>query len=195
MRHFILSVKLLTYGFLAYLLYVLAVEYDPANTAFHPPFVLFVVDWINLFIHEAGHLFFKIFGEFVYLLGGSLTQILLPALLVVVTWRQSRMRGVGLPLFWTGENMVNVSVYIRDAPFKKLHLIAGGLIHDWNWLLNGDPDAAEIISDAVFGLGLLLCAGAIAVGVWSAVAVYREAEELDREPVLPTPKSDFDVRL
>src|SRR5512138_3998988 len=99
MRHVILAAKFLVYGYLAYLLYILAAEYDPADPTFHPPFVLFVLDWINLFIHEAGHAFLKFFGQFVYILGGSLVQVLLPALLALATWRQSQMRGMALPLF------------------------------------------------------------------------------------------------
>ncbi len=188
MRHILFAAKFLAYGYLAYLLYILAVEYDPADPAFHPPFALFVVDWINLFIHEAGHAFLKFFGKFIYILGGSLVQILLPALLLLVTWRQSTVRAVSLPLFWTGENLVNVSVYIKDAPFRKLHLLAGGLIHDWNWLLNGDLDTSSILSDMVFGLGILLCAAAVAIGLWFALSDYRLASQLDQMPVPPPSK-------
>jgi hypothetical protein len=72
--------------------------------------------------------------------------------------------------------MINVSVYIADAPFRKLKLIASGLIHDWNWLLSGDLEAAEPLSIIVYGLGFFLCFAAL-VGflVW-AVMAYREAE-------------------
>ncbi len=185
MRYILLSLKLLLYGYLAYILYILAFEYEPANSAFHPPFLLFVVDWVNLFIHEAGHLFFKLFGRFIYILGGSLMQVLLPALLAVVTWRQSRLRGIGLPLYWTGENMVNVSIYIRDAPYQRLHLIGKGLIHDWHWILNGDPDVSELLGDAAFGIGLLVCAAALGLGVWSAVAMFREAGTLEGDVAVP----------
>ncbi len=187
MRHVILAVKLLVYGYLAYLLYVLAMEYDPADPTFHPPFILFVVDWIDLFIHEAGHAFLKFFGQFIYIHGGSLIQILLPALMVLVTWRQTFKRGIGLPLFWLGENLVNVSVYIKDAPYKKLHLLAGGLIHDWNWLLNGNQEFSALLSDAVFGLGLLSCAAGIVAGIWFGISTWRLAADLDRIPAPPAP--------
>ena len=176
MRYALLASKLLLYVYLGYLLYVLAAEYDPANSAFRPPFILFVVDWIDLFIHEGGHFIFRIFGQWVYILGGSLMQVLLPGLAVFVAFRQDR-RWIGLPLFWLGENLVNVSVYIFDAPYKKLHLIARGLIHDWNWLLNGDQTSAEVLGTIVQGLGIVTCVAAIGFGVWFAISIFREGED------------------
>ncbi|MGA9118777.1 MAG: hypothetical protein WB699_05385 [Bacteroidota bacterium] len=176
MRYTLLSLKLLLYGYLAYLLLFLATEFDPVNPAVRPPFVIFVVSWIDLFIHEGGHFIFRILGKFLYILGGSLTQVMLPALLAYVTFRRDR-RWIGLPLFWTGENLVNVSVYIEDAPYKRLHLLAKGLIHDWNWLLDGDPTSAEILGGTVHWLGILVCAAAIGLGVWFAISIFREGDE------------------
>jgi hypothetical protein len=79
-------------------------------------------------------------------------------------------------MFWAGESMINVSVYIADAPFRKLKLIASGLIHDWNWLLSDNLEAAEPLSIIVYGLGYFLCVAAL-VGflVWSVMA-FREIE-------------------
>ncbi len=173
MRYAIVVGKLLVQAYLLYLLYVLAVLYDPTDPGFRPPIVLFVVDWVDLFIHEAGHLVFRIFGKVVYFAGGSLMQVLLPAVTAFVTWRNSP-RWISLPVFWTGENLVNVSVYIKDAPYKRLHLIGRNLIHDWNWLLDGDADAAETLGEITFFLGLLVCLVAVVAGVWFALRLYRE---------------------
>ena len=41
------------------------------------------IDYINLLIHEGGHGIFRIFGKFIYTLGGSLMQILIPGMFVV----------------------------------------------------------------------------------------------------------------
>ncbi len=38
---------------------------------------------VNLVFHEAGHLIFGFFGQFVGVLGGSLNQVLIPAICVV----------------------------------------------------------------------------------------------------------------
>ena len=173
-------VKLLGLSYLAYLLYVLAFQYDPSDPGFSPPFVLWIMDTINLFIHEAGHFFLKPFGRWIYIFGGSFFQIFMPLLLALLGLRQSYRHTI-LPAFWCGESMVNVSVYIRDAPFRHLKLLAKGLIHDWNWLLSDDLESAGTIADIVFGLGIVLCAVAIGVGVYAAIQAYREAEEEESE--------------
>jgi hypothetical protein len=169
----ILTAKLLVIGYLGWLLVYLLTEYTPAHPGFHPPFALWLLDTIDLFIHEAGHLFFRIFGQFIYVLGGSLFQILLPLSLLVVVWRQN-VTQIWYPGFWLGENMVNVSVYIQDAPDRKLKLIASGLIHDWYWLLNGDRDSAEILGGIMYWLGILIIAGSLGAGVFFAIRDYRE---------------------
>ncbi len=166
--------KLILFGYLAYLLLYLATGYEPARRPFNPPFLIFVIDAINLYIHEAGHFFLKPFGRFIEFLGGSLFQCLLPLALVLVSWRQN-VRTAPYGLFWLGENLVNISVYIKDAPYKKLRLIAPGLTHDWNWLLNGDPDVAEPLGTCVFVLGLIGCTIAIGLGIYFAIGAYRQA--------------------
>lgn len=159
--------------FCSYLLWFLAFEYYPADPlGFTPPFVLWVIDTINLFIHEAGHFFFRLFGQTLSILGGSLTQCLIPLALAIVTWREKPQQ-TGLPLFWFGENLVNVSVYISDAPYRNLKLIKDGLIHDWHWLLSDHLDWAEPMGLVVRGLGLVVCAGAIGLMVWYLVRGFR----------------------
>jgi len=176
MRQTILAIKLLFLAYLAYLFYQLAIVYDPASPGYRSPFALFVLDTIDLFLHEAGHFFCKPFGMFVYILGGSLFQVLLPLTLVIVTLRQN-ISTIAYPAFWLGQNMINVSVYVKDAPFRHLHLIGKGLIHDWNWLLLNNLEAAEPMGDALFATGLLVCLASIGGGVYFAIRKYREEQE------------------
>jgi hypothetical protein len=173
MRIALLLAKLLLFAYCGYLLIFLLTGYTPEQRGYSPPFVLWIMDTINLFIHEAGHLFFKILGQWLYILGGSLTQVLIPLALLIVVWR-TNIAQIWYPGFWLGENLVNVSVYIRDAPYRKLKLLAQGLIHDWHWLLNGDPDTAEILGGTVYWLGILLCLSSIGCGVWFAIKAFRE---------------------
>jgi hypothetical protein len=172
MKYFYLTLKLILFIYLGYLAYYLGVEYNPAGSFSPPPFVLWVIDTINLFIHEAGHFFFKIFGQWISILGGSMFQCLVPLALVVVTLRQNPSN-TPYAGFWLGENLVNVSVYIKDAPFQRLHLIGKGLIHDWHWLLAGNLDAAEPLSDAVRILGILICVGSIGAGIFLSIRDFR----------------------
>jgi hypothetical protein len=174
MRTATLIFKCLLGAYILYILYVLAVDYSPGEHPVNPPFLLFVMDTINLFIHEAGHLFMKPFGMVIYMLGGSAVQVLLPLALLVVTWLQ-QPRQTPYPAFWVGESMINVSVYIADAPYRKLKLIAPGLKHDWNWLLSDNLEAAEPLSVIVYAIGMLLCVGSFAGFLAFAVMEYRES--------------------
>jgi hypothetical protein len=173
MRAFILGLKLLVMAYLGTLLFFLLTSYEPATPGFHPPFVLWLIDTIDLFIHEAGHFFFRILGQWMHVLGGTLFQVLVPLALLIVVWRQN-VSQIWYPGFWLGESLVNASAYIQDAPYRKLKLIASGLIHDWWWLLDGDPDAAALIGGTVYWLGILCCTGALGAGVYFAVRDYRQ---------------------
>jgi hypothetical protein len=175
MKYTLLVLKILLLAYLSYLLMFLSSGYDPVAPGFRPPFVLWLLDTFNLFIHEAGHFFLRPFGRFVHVLGGSLFQVLVPLAFLIVTWRQSPWQ-IGYAGFWLGENMVNVSVYIQDAPFRRLRLIGKGLIHDWWWLLGGDEAVSAPLSEAVFLLGLVVCGLAIAGGLVYAIKAYREAD-------------------
>ena len=176
MKHLWLVLKLLLLLYISYLVYFLITSYDPTSPAFRPPFFLWVIDWMNLYIHEAGHFFFMIFGRWMHFLGGSLFQCLVPLALLIVMWRQNRSYAY-LSAFWLGENMINVSVYIRDAPYRRLHLIGKGLIHDWNWLLAGNLESAEPIADTVFFFGIILCIFAVLAGIFFAFYDFRWYQE------------------
>ena len=181
MKHAILALKLLVFAYLGYLLIFMTTEYEPARSGYSPPFILWVTDTINLFIHEAGHFFLKPFGMWIYIIGGSFFQCIIPLALLLVTWRQN-IGQIVYPAFWLGENMVNVSVYIQDAPFKRLKLIAKGLIHDWNWLLAGNLEYAEPLATTVKVLGLIVCFAALGAGTYFAIQSFREDAELSTMP-------------
>ncbi len=89
---------------------------------------------VNLAIHETGHLVFQPFGETMHFLGGSLFQILFPAVFVgYFLWKGDRF-GAAVALWWVGLNFWDVAPYIGDAQAQLLPLVGGG-IHDWTVLL------------------------------------------------------------
>jgi hypothetical protein len=180
MRYALLVLKLLVLAYLGYLVYFFLTTDGPAAPGYNPPFFVWVTDTINLFIHEAGHFFLKPFGMWIYIFGGSFVQCLLPLALTIVTWRQNAAQ-VSYPAFWFGENLINVSYYIKDAPYKHLKLIAAGLIHDWNWLLSDYLDSAEMIGNMVWGFGLVACVASLVAAAYSAIQSSREnaAEKVD----------------
>lgn len=109
-------------------LYFFWCAYDPYQWHF--------IDGVNLIIHEAGHLIFSFFGEFIMIAGGSLFQVIMPALFVGYFWYNEKYYSAALVLFWVGESILNVSVYAGDAVALQLPLLGGqDSVHDWNYLL------------------------------------------------------------
>ncbi len=180
MKHTLLILNLLLLAYLGYLVYFFISTDGPAGFGYKPPFALFILDTINLFIHEAGHFFLRLFGMWVYIFGGSFMQCFLPLLLALVVARQSMANAVW-PAFWFGENLINVSYYIRDAPYKQLKLIAAGLIHDWNWLMSDSLDSSETLGLLVWICGLVICIASVGAGAYYAICSFRDytGEALD----------------
>ncbi len=97
-----------------------------------------LVHSLNLLPHEAGHFFFRFFGEFMMIAGGSLLQLILPSIVAWSCYRHDQRIGTQLSLFWLGQNFVDVSIYAADAQDRALPLL-GGLgpeSHDWYNLLS-----------------------------------------------------------
>jgi hypothetical protein len=103
----------------------------------YDPYQWHLIDGVNLVIHEAGHLVFSPFGEFMMIAGGSLFQVIMPALFVGYFVYQHQFYSAALVLFWVGESILNVSVYASDAVALQLPLLGGeGSTHDWNYMLS-----------------------------------------------------------
>jgi hypothetical protein len=96
-----------------------------------------LIDGVNLVIHEAGHLIFSPFGEFMMIAGGSLFQVIMPAIFVGYFCYRRQFYSASLVLFWVGESILNVSVYAADSVAQQLPLLGGqDSVHDWNYLLS-----------------------------------------------------------
>lgn len=97
-----------------------------------------VLDHVNLAFHEAGHIFFGVFGTWTGFLGGTLGQLLMPLLAAVAFWKRGETASFALVLVWFFENFVNIARYVADARAQQLPLVGGGQ-HDWfNLLLHWD---------------------------------------------------------
>ncbi|MDH4184098.1 MAG: zinc ribbon domain-containing protein [Nitrospinota bacterium] len=104
--------------------------------------VINMLHLVNLPFHEAGHIFFTPFGRFMQVLGGSLTQTLIPLVCLggfLVAWRDPFAASVAW--WWTGENLLDLAPYIDDARAGEMMLIGGITgrenpdFHDWKNLL------------------------------------------------------------
>lgn len=96
-----------------------------------------MIDNADLVIHDAGHLFFKFFGKYIYTLGGTLMQIILPSIIFFYFFRSDYRTGMQFSLLWLGQNFINISVYAADAQARRLPLLGGNTVyHDWHYLLS-----------------------------------------------------------
>ncbi len=94
------------------------------------------IDYLNLLIHEGGHGVFSFFGKYIYALGGTLMQIIIPSMFVVYYFFRKNKFATQIFLVWLGENFLNISVYAADARNQALHLLGGNKVyHDWHYLL------------------------------------------------------------
>jgi len=137
---------------------------------------------INLVFHEAGHVTFGFFGRFVAVLGGSVNQVLVPAVCTGVFLARRQYGSAAVTLFWTGESLADVAVYVADGRAMALPLLADGAIHDWNFILGnlGLLQAAESLGRLTFGLGALTMLAALAMLGWDAWTRMLSSETRNR---------------
>jgi hypothetical protein len=153
-------------------------------------FIISGVDWeiigasfmhnINLPFHEFGHIFFMPFGEFMMILGGSLFQVLLPLVLMLVfVFKQHDTFAGSITLWWCGQSFIDLSPYIKDAQYRTLPLVGGGgeESHDWGNLLTmmNALESTQTIAKGCFVLGALIIIAAVA---WGAFILYRQKQNL-----------------
>ena len=121
---------------------------------------------IDLVIHEAGHAFALILPRFFYILGGSALQVILPAVCALTFLHQRHIASFAVALFWTGESITDVAIYMADAKKQALPLLGGdGTVHDWNYLL-GQLNLlgwAPALGRLTFGVGIVLITAALAI--------------------------------
>lgn len=96
---------------------------------------------VHLVIHEAGHVIFSPFGDFMHVLGGSLLQVLMPFIWFLAARFKGRDAFAGALCLWlVGNSLLDVAPYINDARALQLMLLGGGTGqeiegHDWEYLL------------------------------------------------------------
>lgn len=124
----------------------------------------------DLVFHEAGHVLFSPFGEFMAVLGGSLLQVLIPIIAAVAFYRQEQPFNVAIMAWWAGQNLVDLAPYIADARSLSLVLLGGRTGaevegHDWEFILTqlGMTHRDHGIGTAAHALGIVIMIGALVV--------------------------------
>ena len=146
-------------------IYFLWIAYDPMQGSF--------LDLVDLPIHETGHLVFRPFGEFLSVAGGSLFQVILPAVFVGYFVWHLKYYSAAIVLFWVGQSILNVYVYAADAVVMQIVLTSGltgseGSFHDWNYLLT----ETGLIGSTKAVAGIVRGAGSLVIIAASVCSVY-----------------------
>lgn len=100
-----------------------------------------VLSMANAVFHEAGHVILIPLGRFLSVLGGSLFQVLIPAVAAVALWRSRSLIGPPFAIWWAGQSTTEVARYVADARGGRLVLLGGRTgrdapgSHDWRNLL------------------------------------------------------------
>jgi hypothetical protein len=97
-----------------------------------------LVDDANFAVHEAGHPLAGIFSARLAVYGGTLAQLLVPAVCMVEFWRRREALSYALCGIWLGESLLSVARYMADARAMQLPL-AGfreHALHDWHLILS-----------------------------------------------------------
>jgi hypothetical protein len=137
----------------------------------------------NLVFHEAGHILFIPLGRFMTILGGSLTQVLVPLVCAgAFLWQTRDAFGAAIAVWWAGQNLTDVATYINDARALQLVLIGGKTGaevegHDWEYLLNamGQSHHDHAIALVVQTIGTWIMVGAL---IWAAIVVVNQISAL-----------------
>ena len=120
----------------------------------------------NLPFHEAGHILFRPFGAFITSLGGTLGQLLMPLIcMVVLLFKTCDPFGASVALWWLGENFLDIAPYINDARAGQLPLLGGNFgysapygFHDWQYLLteSGLLHYDHVLANVAFATGSVI---------------------------------------
>jgi hypothetical protein len=122
-----------------------------------------------LVFHEAGHVIFMPFGEFVMVLGGSLFQLLVPAFFIGYFLRRGDRFAAMFAGLYFAASLAGTAAYVADARAGDLPLLGGDRTsHDWTFLLIEvkmlDQDVA--IGRFLHNLAVTAFWASLAAGLW-----------------------------
>lgn len=141
------------------------------------------LDLVDLPIHEKGHLIFRLFGEFMMIAGGSLFQVIFPAVFVGYFVWHFKYYSAAIVLFWVGQSIINVYVYAADAQVMQLVLTSGftgseGSFHDWNYMLTrlGLLESTKTVAGLIRAVGTLTIIAAAVLSIYYSFVPTAEDE-------------------
>lgn len=126
-----------------------------------------------LVFHEAGHVLFMPLGHWLMVLGGTLGQLIMPAILAGALLIKNRDPfGAAVGLWFFGVSVLDVAPYMFDALHPHLMLLSGSTGeeggHDWIYLFSslGLLAKSQLIGGLTHKLGALIVLLALGWGAW-----------------------------
>ena len=136
-----------------------------------------------LIFHEAGHVVFRLLGEWMMVLGGSLGQLIMPAILAAALLVKNRDPfGASIGLWLVGVSLLDLAPYMYDSLHPQLMLLSGTTGeeggHDWIYLFSslGLLQKSQVIGGVVHKLGALTVIAAIGWGAMVLHLQFRQRE-------------------
>lgn len=151
-----------------------------------------VLHLVNLIFHEAGHIIFSPFGQFIKTLGGTLGQLLMPAICAAVLLVNTRDAfGAAVAFWWLAQSFMDIAPYINDARALKLILLGGVTgkdvidYQDWEYILRklGLLKMDHFLAWCAQITGIVLMLTALA---WAALNIWAEWRSYRKQPEAST---------
>ena len=134
----------------------------------------FILDYVGLIIHEAGHFYVSWANDLIHSFGGTLFELGVPLTLALVFYSKHHLRWTALFLAWLSVGFFSVSVYSADAVDMMLPLLGVSKEgHDWNNMLRtlNWLDHTQLISDIFWSCGTI--SGLLSILLYCAQSVRR----------------------
>jgi len=159
--------------------------------------------YLNIAVHESGHVLFRPFGELTMLVMGSGFEVLFPFVVgVVFLLRKRDLVSTAVCWGWAASALASAATYIADADDGRLALLGAtgpDAAGDWERILGEEFFDKVYLADSIAGtvrtFGYVLWF--IALGMASWAIVRNRARERATEPrIRPTarPSSPLPVR-
>lgn len=147
-----------------------------------------------LIFHEAGHVVFRLLGHWMMVLGGTLGQLIMPAILSIAFLIKNRDPfGAAVGLWFVGVSLLDVAPYMYDALHPQLMLLSGMTGeeggHDWIYLFSslGLVQRSQLIGGLIHKIGASTVMLAIGWGAWALRLQYARMHASN-------PPDDDDIR-
>jgi hypothetical protein len=141
---------------------------------------------ITLAFHEMGHLLFAWAPHFITALMGSVFQVAVPVIVIIVFYRQPDYFGMSVGGIWLSYSLWELSDYVGDARSQDLPLVGFASVedleHDWHYLLGQLHmlPADHFLAFVLKALALAAGAASLAFAVWLLHVMLSEAKHLRR---------------